>query len=804
MKYICIHGHFYQPPRENAWLEFVEYQESAHPYHDWNERVNAESYAPNASSRILNKEGMITDIVNNYSRMSFNFGPTLLSWMEQKDPKTYQAILDADKESMAYFSGHGSAIAQSHSHIIMPLANQRDKETQVIWGIKDFEARFKRKPEGMWLAETAVDTATLEVLAENGIKYTILAPRQGQAVRNVGDKEWTHIPPTSIDPRQPYWCNLPSGKQIALFFYDGSVAQDVAFNNILMSGKNFAHRLAGTLGNSSTPQLAHIATDGESYGHHHKKGDMALADCLNYIELNNIGQLTNYGEYLEKYPPQQEVMIYENSSWSCVHGVERWRSNCGCNTGGEGHWTQHWRKPLRDALDWLQAELEAIFIKEGSQLLKDPWAARNDFIHVIMNRTNERVDAFLEKHTLKNTVSQAEKVHILRLCEMQRNAMYMYTSCGWFFTEVSGLETTQILKYACRTIYYAQQVAGVDLEAQFMELLAKAKSNIPEHKDGAEIYRKFVLPVQVSLERTGMHYAALSLFEEFPEKLRIFNNYVAKSDRYKRFEAGRYKLAIGKTMIKSRITHSEKHFSFAVVYLGQHNIIGQISLDMEEATFDEMRNEIIPAFRSSSLASVLTLMEQYFGGKKYSIDDLFKDEKIKILSQLLKENLVPIETAMRGIYYDNYHLQNTLQRDRLPLGNEYRGIMYYIINADLQRYLQQKLLHVNELERIVMEFDRWKIKVQDRTETQLVVNQSILNALERLTEDMQNTERFEKLNQIFDLLEKINLHPEGWQVQNLFFSLTKARKAIGEKVYDKAWLAAFRKLGKHVNVKVEF
>ena len=805
MKYVCIHGHFYQPPRENAWLEFVEYQDSAYPYHDWNERVNAEAYAPNASSRILEEENMITDIVNNYSKISFNFGPTLLSWMEQHDPKTYLSILEADKQSMKYFGGHGSAVAQAHSHLILPLANQRDKETQVIWGIKDFEHRFQRKPEGMWLAETAVDTATLEVLVDHDIKYTILAPRQAQAVRKLDASKWNHIVPTSVDPRKPYWCILPSGRKIALFFYDGNVAQDVAFRKLLDSGKNFAHRLVSTLDEKDlSPQLAHIATDGESYGHHHKKGDMALADCLNYIEKNNIAKLTNYGEYLEKFPPQDEVMIYENSSWSCVHGIERWRSNCGCNTGGEGHWNQEWRAPLRDALDWLQSELLKVYEQEAAKILKDPWAARNDFIEVIIDRSDASVDRFLDKHKIKETVSLADRVTVLRLSEMQRNAMYMYTSCGWFFTEVSGLETTQILQYACRTIYYARQVAHVNLQEEFIERLAKAKSNIPANKDGAEIYRRFVLPVEVSLERTGMHYAVLSLFEESPETLEIFNNYQATSDRYERFNAGNLKLAVGRTMIKSRITHSEKHFSFAVFYLGQQNIIGQISVDMSSVAFDKMIEELVPPFRNSNVSNVITLMEKHLGGKRYSMDDLFKDEKMKIISRILKENLVPIEKSMRDIYNNNYHLLNALQKDYLPVRNEYKSILYYALNTSLHQFLREKLLNVNELKRVVREFKKWAIKVQNKEATQLLVNQSILKAFNRITSDIQNTSRLERMNGIFDLLEEINLHPEGWKVQNLFFSMTKQRADMGDKVYDAAWVDAFTKLGKHVNVKVNF
>ncbi|NJN78432.1 MAG: DUF3536 domain-containing protein, partial [Saprospiraceae bacterium] len=383
-KYVCIHGHYYQPPRENPWLEVIEYQDSAHPFHDWNERINVECYAPNAASRILNDDGLIKKIVNNYAKISFNMGATLLSWLEEKDPETYQKILDADKESMQYFSGHGSAVAQAYSHLIMPLANERDKYTQVRWGIDDFKHRFKRMPEGMWLAETAVDTATLEIMAEEGIKYTVLAPRQAKAFRKVGAESWEYLQHAAVDPRLGYWYNLPSGKKIALFFYDGRVAQDVAFNNLLSNGASLANRILETLDyHTDEPQLAHIATDGESYGHHHRYGEMALSAAIKHIDRQQpTVKLTNYGEFLELHPPTHEIQIYENSSWSCVHGVERWRSNCGCHTGGGPGWHQKWRAPLREAFDWLRDEINPIFERKASKYFKDPWAVRDAFIEV--------------------------------------------------------------------------------------------------------------------------------------------------------------------------------------------------------------------------------------------------------------------------------------------------------------------------------------------------------------------------------------------------------------------------------------
>jgi alpha-amylase/alpha-mannosidase (GH57 family) len=396
-KYVCIHGHFYQPPRENPWLEAIEVQDSAFPYRDWNERITAECYNPNAAARILENHITVIDIINNYSKISFNFGPTLLSWLENNAPDVYAAILEADKESQKNFGGHGSAIAQNYGHTIMPLNNRRDKETQIIWGIEDFRQRFGREPEGMWLAETAVDMETLELLAEHGIKFTILAPHQAGKIKHIKAKNWLDVSDASVDPKRAYFCKLSSGKQINLFFYDGPISQQLAFGPLLKSGVKFAERLLGTFNeDDNNAQLVHIATDGETYGHHQKHGDMALAYCLHHIESNEHAKITVYGEFLEKFPPEYEVKIIENTSWSCVHGVERWRTNCGCNSGREG-WHQEWRTPLRDALDWLRDKMIPIYETEGAQFSKDVWELRNNYIKVILNRIPDNIDKFLSR-----------------------------------------------------------------------------------------------------------------------------------------------------------------------------------------------------------------------------------------------------------------------------------------------------------------------------------------------------------------------------------------------------------------------
>jgi alpha-amylase/alpha-mannosidase (GH57 family) len=373
----------------------------------------------------------------------------------------------------------------------MPLANSRDKETQIVWGIKDFVFRFKRHPEGMWLAETAVDTESLELLAKYNIKFTILAPRQIKRIRKIGTSKWEEVNEVTLDTRKPYLLQLPSGRSISIFFYDGGLSQSVAFNGLLNDGKKFAHALLDAFEvSAATPQLVHIATDGETYGHHHKHGDMALAYCLDYIDRNHQSKLTNYGEFLEKSPPLYEAEIHENSSWSCVHGVERWRANCGCNSGGHPGWTQEWRNPLRDSLDWLRDQFAKLYGFEGSLIMKDPWAARNDYIEVILNRDEANIERFIKTHCAVDV----QQSHLFRLLEMQRHAMLMFTSCGWFFDEISGIETTQILQYACRAVQLVSQISDANLEAEFVRMLAEAPSNVPSLKNGEVVYNRYVMP----------------------------------------------------------------------------------------------------------------------------------------------------------------------------------------------------------------------------------------------------------------------------------------------------------------------
>ncbi len=799
-KYICIHGHFYQPPRENAWLEVIEIQDSAHPYHDWNERISAECYGPNAASRILSSNNsVIKNILNNYTRISFNFGPTLLSWMESNDQETYAAILEADKESVERFSGHGSAIAQVYNHIIMPLANRKDKETQVIWGIRDFAYRFKRMPEGMWLAETAVDTETLEILAEQDIKFTILAPRQAKSVRKVDDADWTSVNEKSIDIKKPYLIKLPSGKAITVFFYNGDVSQSVAFNGLLNDGKRFAKSLIDLFDkDSNEPQLAHIATDGETYGHHHKHGEMALAYSLDYIEKSKNANLTNYAEFTSLFPATWEAEVHENSSWSCVHGVERWRSNCGCNSGGNAGWNQEWRKPLRETLDWLRDTLIDIYEKEASKVLRDPWEARNDYINIILRRNDENIRKFLREHA----IGDVDHHRVLRIMEIQRHAMLMYTSCGWFFDEISGIETTQVMQYACRAIQLANQIAGVDLEIEFLKRLEAAPSNVPAYVNASNVYHRFITPAKTNLQRVGMHIAVASLFEDDSDSLNVFN-YSTTNEFFLRKEAGEQRLALGITNVKSLTTRSQKKFAFAVVYIGKHNLIGHISLDMELDKFTSLKFRIVKAFEEGKLLEVLELMQTFFGSEKYTIWQLFQEEKRKILNLIAEQSLASLEDSLRRTYNSDYPLINALNNNDIPIPKAYRTTFEYVLNSNLLKCFQSDRMQVKEVERISEELEKWSLKIEDPDKVSRLAGESIFKELNRVSGERSNIRRIQRLNRLFPVLKKFDLNPILYKSQNLYFEISLENRKAKEGEVDAGWLEQFNLLGDNLGVKVE-
>ena len=472
MTALVIHGHFYQPPRENPWTGEVEAEPSAAPYHDWNERIHDECYAPN---------------VVNYPNISFNFGPTLLSWLESHHRDTYQKILDADKESATKRGGHGNAIAQAYGHAILPLCNERDRLTQILWGLADFRFRFGREAESLWLPETAANDDVLALLIEQGLRYVILAPNQAKG---------------EVDTSKPYLFRHPdgSGRSLTVFFYNGPLARAIAFEKALTSSRGL---VAQFIRAARPGGLVNVATDGETYGHHFKFGDLCLAHALG-VEAKQAGfWITNYGEYLDRHPAEVEVKIDngpegEGSSWSCVHGVGRWSRNCGCYTDGEPGWNQAWRAPLRAALNFLRDDTAVKFESAGRELLSDPWAARNDYIDVILDPAAR--ERFLSRHA-GHSLTPSEESVALSLLEMQRNALLMFTSCGWFFSDLAGIETIQVMRYAARVIDLQDQLGLTPPRKEFLEIMAEAKSNRAEKGNGADIFLRLVENLPAKAQR---------------------------------------------------------------------------------------------------------------------------------------------------------------------------------------------------------------------------------------------------------------------------------------------------------------
>lgn len=767
-KFICIHGHFYQPPRENAWLEEIEIQPSAYPYHDWNERITEECYAPNLHSRILNEEQNIIDIVNNYTKISFNFGPTLLSWMEQHSPDTYEGILEADKKSLVLYEGHGSAIAQVYNHIIMPLASRQDKETQILWGLFDFKQRFGRDAKGMWLAETAVDTETLELLAKHGVEFTILAPGQAKKFRKKGEEVWKE----GIDSNLHYTCNLPSGKTITLFFYDGDRSQGVAFKGLLDDGKAFAeHLISGFTDNNSEPsQLVHIATDGESYGHHHKNGDMALAYCLRYIENNELATITNYAYYLSKFPPTHEAEIHENSSWSCAHGVERWRSDCGCHTGGEEGWNQAWRTPLRTALDNLRDQLNHVFESETSAYLKDPWGARNRYIQVIFNRTKASIDNFLAKELIK-PLDRILTTKVIRLLEMQRHAQLMFTSCGWFFNELSGIETVQILQYASRAIQLAESESEAVLEEGFLDDLSQAESNLKDMGNGRTIYERFIKPYRLTLTQVGMHYAVASLFANNPKSLTILN-YNCESTKFERMIAGIQRLAVGTTHVNSKVTLSQKEFSFVVLYLGQHHLIGGTTQTLSNQEFEDIASRLKAAFSISNIAEVTDLIKENFSQHHFSFFQMFKDEQLKMLNQVLTQSEDQAYESYRKLYDINYNLLNVMHHENLQIPTIMKKNIELVVNTELKDLVEADDFNMEKFNNLIAEVIKWEVQL-DRA----LINKQLQLKLEGMIETFKqhpgDRSVLELLKMTITGMRKIDLDPNLINVQNDIFQLSR-------------------------------
>jgi alpha-amylase/alpha-mannosidase (GH57 family) len=806
-KHVCIHGHFYQPPRENPWLEEVEIQDSAYPYHDWNARITAECYAPNTASRIMSADNKIIDIVNNYSKISFNFGPTLLSWLEKHYPEDYDHIIEADKLSLQTFSGHGSAIAQAYSHMIMPLANRADKRTQVYWGIKDFEYRFKRKPEGMWLPETAVDLETLDIMAEFGIRFTILAPNQAKRTRKLDQTEWTDIKDSAFDPKLPYLCKLPSGRTIAIFIYDGPISRDIAFGGTLDSGENLANKLLSAFSPEPTDdELVSIATDGETYGHHHPHGDMALAYCLYHLEANKSARISIYGEYLENHAPQHEIEIYENSSWSCVHGVERWRSNCGCNSGMHPQWNQQWRAPLRGALDWLRANLIQIYEEHMTAFTDDTGKIRDAYIEVVLDRSIENIDRFLSANC-KRQLSKEEKMKALKLLEMQRHAMLMYTSCGWFFDEISGIETVQVISYAARALQLAKQISGIALEESFVKLLEMSSSNIPAFINGAHIYDLFVKPSVIDLFLVGVHYAVSSLFVSHEETSSI-SHFTIQKERYEKMEAGKQELVIGKIFMRSQVTLEEKMISFAVLHLDDRNILGGAREYSGEEEFEKMLAEVKQVFMTGEISEIVRVINGHFSEHSYSLWNLFKDEQRLVISNMLEESEKNTELSFRQIYDLNYANLSLMESLKMPLPKYFTTIMEFLLTRDVVGFFEKDALDFELLKKVTGEIQKWNIAI-DTAKIKYIAESNIGEMAQKFSDAPEDKTVMNTIVQFIKACDLLKLEINLGKAQNAYYTVgkkhlyeIKSRTLSGNKDAEN-WIGLFNLLGEYLKVRIE-
>jgi len=836
-RFICIHGHFYQPPRENPWLESVEVQDSASPYHDWNARVTSECYAPNAAARILDSDGRIAQITNNYASISFDFGPTLLAWLETERPGLYEAILEADRESARRFSGHGSAMAQAYNHMIMPLANRRDKRTQVIWAIRDFRRRFRRDPEGMWLPETAVDLETLEILAEQGIRFTILSPYQAAQVRRARGRTWRDVGGGRIDPTVPYELRLPSGRRIAVFFYDGPVSAAVAFEKLLARGEDLACRLTDAFSSTRAgSQLAHIATDGETYGHHHRFGEMALAYALRTIESEKLGRLTNYGEFLERNRPVHEVTIHENTAWSCAHGVDRWRCDCGCHAGGRPGWNQRWREPLREALDWLRDALAPRFESRGRRLLGDPWDARDRYIDVILDRSPESERRFWARHAAR-ALTENESIEAIRLLEMQRHAMLMYTSCGWFFDEISGIEAVQVLQYADRAIQLAESVFGEDLRPGFLSILERAPSNIAEFENGRAVYEKCVEPARVDLKKVGAHFGVSSLFEPYGESTTIYC-YTVDRNESEILENGRVRLALGRARIRSRITREEEEIAYGVLHLGDHNLSGGVreidgaagdgahgvagdggaagdggtpdnggapgaGLDASARAVEEALRK---AFAVADVPQALALLNQHFGAAAYSLRSLFRDEQRKIVDLILAPRLEEAAAAYRHVYEANAPLMSFLAELGTPLPSAFETAASLVVNEALRESLSRDDMNPARVRVLLDEARRRRIRL-DGPALGIPFGRVLARQAERLRENPFGEDALERLEELTALASELPFAVNLSETQNIYctvmtkqFPTAREKAESGDSIAAR-WVKSFLAIGERIGVR---
>lgn len=682
--HVSIHGHFYQPPRENPWLGVIEPQESAAPYRDWNTRITAENYAALTCSAVTGSTGRTKDLFNCYAHMSFNFGPTLLEWLEKHSPATLERIETADQLARDTYNDNGSAMAQVYNHQILPLADSRDKHTQIIWGLREFEYRFRRPAQSIWLSETAIDMKTVSALIDHNIKYIILSPLQASYVRHFSDCEWTGVPDGTIETKHPYRLfesdsegNTHYDRFIDVIFYDKELSTSVSFEHLLSDAQKLEWRIRERMDDDAElPQLVVIATDGEIYGHHEKHGNRALAYFFN--EMLNTGRLatTNLSLFLQENTPCWEVKLWEGldgkgSSWSCEHGVSRWESDCGCGDCPP-EWNQEWRQHLRATFDELRGHIREIFRREGGALFNDAFDARNDYISVILDESPESREAFLARHAQRE-LTEEEKTIAWSLLEADRNAMLMYTSCGWFFTELSGLEPVQNMRYALRAAELVAPWSKGDLVKMLELRMMKAKSNIKEQGTGADIFTNHVLTTRYGPREITAVHALCSLCNISEPS--YMTNITLKAD--KKTAKDNFLCQTGTAEAVDRMTFVTNSFYYiaAAFKNGQAGVWLSTSEGEYQKALKLNESKLLAAIQKDGI----------------TLESLPYSDRERLAGQLLKAALEKAESSLAEYFTQHKALLENITRTRLPLPNYLKAVGEEALNEELIKIVNEAL-----------------------------------------------------------------------------------------------------------------
>ncbi len=697
-------------------------------------------------------------------------------------------------------------MAQAYNHMIMPLATSRDKRTQVLWGIRDFESRFGRRPEGMWLPETAVDLETLDVLAGEGIRFTVLAPHQAAAARDLAaGGEWRDVGGGRIDPRRPYLCRLPSGRTIALFFYDGPIAHDVAFGGLLQRRRELRREArrrllgrggAGPSSSTSRPTARPTATTTASA---RWRWPTPCATSRRTL----IAEVTIYGDYLERFPPTEEVEILENTSWSCAHGVERWRSDCGCSSGAHPGWNQEWRAPLREALDWLRDRSAEVF-EPGLRRLRAGPVGRPRRLHPGRPRPLARVGRGLPGGPRRvAALSPEDKIRVLKLLELARHAMLIFTSCGWFFDDISNIETVQIIQYAARAMELVRDLGGPDLEPEFLGFLKQAKSNVRRHKNGAFVYETLVRPAVVDHLRLAAHFAVSSLFETYGPDAMIAH-YAATTEARETKASGPRKLAVGRVRLRSSVTWEERTVDYAVLHLGDQNITAGVREHDGQDRFDDISRAIGEAFGRSDMAAVVRLIDKSFGPRIYTLWHLFTEEKRKVLYQILEGNLRGLEASFRQIFEANHAIMQAMRETQIPLPEALSGPAEYVLGTDLRRVMEGPAIDLEALRKVEEEYEALSFK-PDGEALALAVSRKVGDMVAAWAERPKAISGLERIEAVLTVLKRLGVGLDLWRSQNIFFSTGKAlygKTASGEsrRKMPAEWDRAFKSVGELLRI----